>query len=292
MIQTIITHPGSAHKDEFLACAVLLSENKAPIIRREPTDEDLADPTIAVVDVGGEHSPERSNFDHHQLPHSKPPTCALSLVLQHLDLYEDAKEFCPWLEVAEWFDCRGPLETARLLEVDREVLPRLNSPLDIILFRRFANQDEHKPGEPIWEIMQMLGKDLVDYLRSYRERINFIEKHAVIWTLKSADTDFKALFMPRTEPLPEETSAGLAGHVLKLGLEEEVVALVYPDNRGEGYGLRRFQDRKKIDFKRLKHEEDVHFVHAHGFIAKTSSTDYDRLKQLVQSALIEESPSR
>ena len=43
MINSIVTHPGGAHKDEFLACAVLLSKDSLPIYRREPTEVDLAD---------------------------------------------------------------------------------------------------------------------------------------------------------------------------------------------------------------------------------------------------------
>lgn len=288
MIQSIITHPGSAHKDEFLACAVLLAENEVPVIRREPKNSDLKDPTIAVVDVGGENVPEQNNFDHHQLPRDHVPTCALSLVFKHLGLYKDAKEFCPWLEVTEWLDCRGPGMTSQSLGIDRDILSRLNSPVDIVLLRRFASQPEHRPGEPIWEVMRMLGKDLVGYIRNYRERTDFIEKHAEVWKLESSGENFKALFMPRTEPLPEEASAGLNNHVLKLGLENEVLALVYPDNRGKGYGLRRFKDAKQLDFRKLEYESDVHFAHAHGFIAKTSSTDCNRLKHLVEFAFIEE----
>jgi len=287
MIQSIITHPGSAHKDEFLACAVLLSEHKkVPVLRREPTDADIADPSIAVVDVGGEHAPKRNNFDHHQFPRSETPTCALSLVLQHLKLYQDAREFCSWLEIVEWFDCRGPGETAQSLGIDRDTLARLNSPIDITLLRRFAKQTIHQSGEPVWEIMQMIGSDLVDYIRNYRERTNFIEANAEVWELKSAGTPYKALFMPRTEPLPEDTSAGLHNHVIKIGLEEEVLALIYPDTRGEGYALRRFKDAEQLDFNNLKNENDVHFVHIHGFIAKTSSTNHERLKHLVQAAFL------
>lgn len=292
MIQSIITHPGSAHKDEFLACAVLLSEYRAPVIRREPTDKDLADPTIAVIDVGGEHVPERNNFDHHQLPRNHGVTCALSMVLQHLDLYKDAKEFCPWLEIVEWFDCLGPGGTAKNLGIDRDVLVRLNSPIDIILLRKFAGKTEHKPGEPIWEIMRMLGEDLVGYIRNYRRRINFVEKHAEVWTLEKAGKSFKALFMPRTDPLPDEASAGLFYHVQKLGLEKEILALIYPDNRGEGYGLRRFKDARQLDFRKLENESDVHFAHVHGFIAKTSSTDYTRLKHLVQYAFVDRASAK
>ena len=214
MIRSIITHPGSAHKDEFLACAVLLAEHRVPIIRREPTQRDLEDPSIAVIDVGGEHLQERNNFDHHQFPRDHTPTCALSLILKYLDLYEDTREFCPWLEITEWFDCRGPKGTAQSLGIDREILGKLNSPIDIIILRRFASQKKHMPGEPIWEVMQMIGKDLVDYIRSYRDRVNFIKEHSEVWTLESEGICFKALFMPRTEPLPEEASSGMNNHVM------------------------------------------------------------------------------
>ena len=280
MIQSIITHPGGAHKDDFLACAVLLTEAPVAILRRDPTEEELNDPSVAVVDVGHAHAPEKHNFDHHQLPRDHVPTCALSLILEHLGIYEATREFCGWLEVAEWFDCRGPADTAEWLGVDREIVGRLNSPLDITIIRRFASQTEHKPGEPIWEVMRMIGQDLVDYVSNLRERLAFVAEHAEVWEFEG----FKALYMPRTEPLSDEASAGMGAHVAKLGLENEVLALVYPDSRGEGYGLRRFQDTPAIEFTRLNSEADVHFTHARGFIAKTSSSEAGRLKELLQMA--------
>ena len=51
MIKAILTHPGGAHKDDFLACAVLLSKFPVPIFRRDPTAEELTDPG----DCGGGH---------------------------------------------------------------------------------------------------------------------------------------------------------------------------------------------------------------------------------------------
>lgn len=84
-----------------------------PIVRREPEAGDLADCSIAVLDVGGRHEPELGNFDHHQFPKDHPPMCSLSLVLQHIGLYEDALAFCDWLEPAEWLDTRGSKETSR-----------------------------------------------------------------------------------------------------------------------------------------------------------------------------------
>ena len=43
----------------------------------------------------------------------------------------------------------------------------------------------------------------------------------------------KVAFVPRTDPGIEDASGGLAWRVKELGLEEEVVAMVYPDSRGE-----------------------------------------------------------
>ena len=57
-IELIVTHPGGAHKDDFLACSLLAHLHGVPIERRDPTDEDLAKPSICVVDVGGVHDPE------------------------------------------------------------------------------------------------------------------------------------------------------------------------------------------------------------------------------------------
>ena len=50
-MKAILTHPGSAHKDDFLACCLLVARHGVPVWRRDPTDEDLADPRIVVVDV-------------------------------------------------------------------------------------------------------------------------------------------------------------------------------------------------------------------------------------------------
>lgn len=287
-LTTILTHPGSAHKDEFLACCVLLANSPCPILRREPTEADLADSAIAVVDVGHRHEPALNNFDHHQLPADAAPTCALSLVLQHLGLYADARAFCEWLEPAEWFDCRGPNETARRLNIGRQVVDQLLSPIDITLLRRFAAAKHHAPGEPLWEIMRLVGTDLLDYIRQLRARLTFIGQHAQLWTLDelapAGGLAPAVLFLPRTEPLPEDTSAGLDRYVTEQGLDDRVIALISPDRRSSGYGLSRHRDHPRLDFTRIKTEPDVHFTHQRGFVAKTSATDPQRLRQLLRLA--------
>lgn len=281
-IELILTHPGGAHKDDFLACCILAARHGAPIVRREPKQADLDNPKTAVVDVGGEHEPSRSNFDHHQFPRDHEPICALSLVLQDLGLYEDAKLFCDWLEPAEWFDSRGARGTAEFLGIERDIVTKLNSPIDVTFLRRFAMSRNIKPGETLYEAMSWVGSDLLDYIRSLRERLAYIGEHGEIWDLG----EFKAMFMPRTDPMPIEPSGGMGRYLDSIGKADSVAALIYPDRRGEGYGLSRYNDDLRLDFTRIGGEDDVHFAHKQGFVAKTTATNLDRLRELTSIAWI------
>jgi len=286
-IDLILTHPGGAHKDDFLACSLLVAKHGATLVRREPEPSDLDNPSVLVVDVGGEHDPEKGNFDHHQFPKDHDPICALSLVMQDLGIYEDAKLFCEWLEPAEWFDTRGANGTAKWLGVGRDVIGKLNSPMDVTLLRRFAKADRLEPGDQMYEMMRWVGEDLLDYLKTLRERLTFIDEHGEIWEFGEGEENaFKVLFMPRTEPLPDEPSMGLGRYLESVELSGEVAGLVYPDRRGSGYGLSRNNDNQGLDFTRIEEEEDVHFAHARGFVAKTTATEKERLMELLVLARV------
>ncbi|MBL9159420.1 MAG: MYG1 family protein [Verrucomicrobiales bacterium] len=283
-MKAILTHPGSAHKDDFLACCLLIARYALPVWRRDPEPADLDDPGILVVDVGGEHEPARGNFDHHQFPAEHEPVCSLSLVLQHLGLYEDARTFCEWLEPTEWFDSRGPFATADWLGIERSVVNRLNSPVDITLLRRFAQKRELEPGDPVWEVMRMVGEDLFMYLRTLRERLDYVAAHATVLEVVGEGSRVKVLYMPRTDPMPDDPSSGLGRYIEQTG--EKIDGLIYPDRRGAGFGLSRHDDSDRLDFTRIADEADVHFAHARGFVAKTSATDLARLTELVARALV------
>ena len=284
MIDKIITHPGGAHKDEFLACAILLAEHDVPVLRQDPTEEDLLNPATAVIDIGHRHEPDLYNFDHHQFARDAKPTCSLSLVLDHYEIYEDALSFCPWLEVAEWFDCRGPKDTSEWLGVDREIVGKLNSPIDLTILQAFAKSAQHLPGEPIWELMKMIGEELLQYIRNLRTRIEEVARVAEVWELHRSEDSFKVMFVPRNQNQIEEVSGAMGWHIKELGMEEEVVAMVYPDSRGEGYGMKRFNDCSEIDFSKIENDKKVRFAHARGFIAKVEPVEVDELKQLLFKA--------
>jgi len=286
-LESIVTHPGGAHKDEFLACCLLVAENPCAIERRDPSPADLENPTVAVVDVGEFHQPELSNFDHHQFPAERDPVCALSLVLQAMGLYEEGRRHCDWLEVAEWFDCLGPGETAHRLGVAREVVSQLNSPIDITLLRRFASAPMHRPGEPLWEVMRMIGEDLRQFLLQIRHHTATLQAHSELWDLSLPDREAKALFIPRQEESEGDFIHAVRTYLETEGLEDTVVALIYPDQRGSGYGLSRLNDQGALDFNRIADLPDVHFAHKRGFVAKTRSRERIRLRQLLEAAVRE-----
>lgn len=283
-VQTILTHPGGAHNDEFLACSVLLTLHAVPIVRREPTPEELADPGVCVVDVGLRHEPALNNFDHHQLPRDHPPTCSLSLVLDSLRLYDDARQFCEWLETTERFDSRGPNDTAKWLGVTTDTLARLNSPVNGTLLKRFALAARVEPGQPLWEIMRMIGEDIVGYVKSLRARLDLLARQTDLWTVELAGRPARILFLRRTDPLLEDPSFGLDRFIQSRGLGDEVVGIVSPDRRGSGYGLERYRDNPRLDFTRLAGQPGVHYTHARGFVAKTTVTDVSELKALLARA--------
>lgn len=283
-MKKIITHPGGAHKDDFLAVAVLIAHSSAPVFRAVPGAEDLADPEVALVDIGGVHDPAALNFDHHHFPREHAPTCALSLVLDHFGLYEDAKTFCDWLEPAEWFDSRGPNRTAEHLGVERRVISQLHSPIDVTLLRRFSAASELREGELLYEIMRMVGGDLLDFLRTAKGSLERMRSLAQSWEMTLSGRAVRAAFLPRGAGDFDEPSAALGRYVKSSGLASEVVALIYPDRRGPGYGISRFEDHKNLDFARVSGEADVHFAHTTGFMCKTSATEPDRLRALVAAA--------
>jgi len=284
MIRRILTHSGGAHKDDVLAVCVLAARHGAPVVRREPTPEELDDPSVAIVDVGGVHDPARSNFDHHHFSREHAPTCALSLVLDSLGLYDDALRFCDWLPTAEWFDSRGPTKTAEWLGVPRRAISQLNSPVDMTLLRRFSQVQELEPKEPLYLFMQMVGEDLLAHLRLARERLDFVAERVERWSIPCEGEHIEVLFLPRSEPEADEPSAMVAGYVRASNLEAEIAAIVYPDRRGSGYGISRFEDHPGLDFSRVEDQEDVHFAHKSGFMCKTSATGADRLKEIVTAA--------
>ena len=193
-------------------------------------------------------------------------------------------QFCDWLETAEWFDSRGPKKTGEWLGVPRRAISQLNSPIDTTLLRRFGQVTRLESTDPLYVYMKMVGEDLLEYLRVARERLDFIARHVERWTIAAGDDRIETLFLPRTEPAADEPSSMLGSYIRARKLGDVIAAIIYPDRRGEGFGIGRYEDHPRLDFSQVEGQPDVHFAHKSGFMCKTSASDPARLQELVTLA--------
>ena len=206
------------------------------------------------------------------------------------DRYEDALSFCAWLRPAEWLDTLGPNETAKLMGIPRQAFSDLNSPIDSTLLNRFANQTELAPDSTIYQVMCMVGEDIVNYVRSLRKRLDFLKQHCQWWTIENTKADGKpiqALFIQQHDVIAKDPSFGLHAFIAEEEKEDRIHALVYPDRRGNGYGLTRYEDCPRLNFSRIENHDDVRFAHKRGFVAKVEATDPVRLKELLSDAVVD-----
>ena len=267
----IITHPGSAHKDDFLTVSVLLATlGSAEVFRRESTSEDLDDLNTYVVDVGMEYSPERHNFDHHQ-DQSLP--CAFHLVMQHLGHHDAATLMFAWYPHMSMIDVTGPYKTAEHLGVDLSVLFATSSPIDGYILSSFASINVLTSQDPLYELMKSFGQDLVAMIDLKMKRLERLKSEAKIVQVKH----LKAI----TNEIDETPKLSMELFLRFLN-DERIVMSITPSNRGEGWELLRLGDHRFVDFRAIADSPDILFVHTNGFLAKTQTRQ--PLQEVIQLA--------
>lgn len=256
----IVTHPGSAHKDDFMSVCILLAKlGTATVYRREATAEDLADPNTYVVDVGMQLDPEMYNFDHHQ---DRGLPCAFHLVMQHFGYHDAAMLVFGWYEHMSMMDVRGPYKTARHLGVDPSVLFSASSPIDGYILSHFSRYEELTPQTFFYRFMKDFGEDMINMIELKMERLERLNEVAQIVPVG----DYKAIYSPiRDNP---KLSMELFLQQLK---DTNIVMSITPSNRGDGWELLRLEDYRFVDFRSVANDPNIRFVHVNGFIAKTNS---------------------
>jgi len=269
-MKTIVTHPGQAHRDEFMACCLLLASGIAKSIeRRDPTEEDLNDPDVIVLDQGGRHEPDKLNFDHHQLERDAAPTCSITLVLPYLGIdVEQARSIWSWLEFSELLDSKGPFATAEKLGSNPDALFAGVSPIETTVLRWFGDQGLLlKSLFGLWPLMEQIGREKLDYLSKVVERINLLRENATV-TEVSGLRFLDATCIDRAD----SPTLGLEIYAQELG---EIAGTVTQDDRGDGVSLFRREDHPRVDFSRLEGRGGVVFAHKGGFVAKLEAgVDY------------------
>ena len=254
----IVSHPGSAHKDDFLSVSVLLATLKqAEVFRREPTEEDLNDPDTYVVDVGLELTPERHNFDHHQ---DRSLPCAFHLVMKHLGHHDAAMLMFAWYPHMSMMDVSGPYRTAEHLGVDSSVLFASSSPIDGYIISTFASLESLNAQNPLYDLMKSLGENMIALIGRKMERLERLKSEAKVVQvkhLKAVASDIN-------------NSPKLAMELYLRFLDDEnIVMSITPSNRGEGWDLLRLDDNTIVDFRVIENNQEIRFVHGSGFLAKT-----------------------
>lgn len=270
-MKTIVTHPGSSHRDEFLAACLLIAAGKADRIeRRATTDGDLHDPSVLVLDQGGRHEPELMNFDHHQFDRDADAACSITLILPLLGIdVEQARSIWGWLEFSELLDSKGPFATAEKLGSNPDALFAGVSPVETTVLRWFEGlrtlSAEH--CEALWGLMCRIGREKLDYLGEVIGRLDYLRDNAQVIEvggLRFVD----ATCIDRTD----SPVLGLEMYAQELG---EIAGTVTQDDRGEGVSLFRREDHPRVDFSRLEGRGGVLFAHKGGFVAKLKAgVDY------------------
>ena len=283
-VKTIVTHPGHAHRDDFLSVCFVLAmcaeEGNSPSLkRRNPTEEDLNDPSVVVLDVGEQHQPELSNFDHHQFDRDSEPVCALTLILQNMTIYEEAKRGFRWLNVTEKFDSKGPHYVANQIGVEwNKISDATFSPIEEVILHRFSKFTGFNPKSSINILLTTIGEELLKTLEQFTSRWQQLSDSITTSLVYGNEIVFSLGILGDNDP-----SFALNAYVADN--HPDAVVTITHDDRGDGYCLFRLNDSPKIDFSRIENDERVLFAHKNGFVAKT----HDKLESTEILELLEKS---
>jgi len=259
-VHKIITHPGSAHKDDFMSVSILLATlGSAEIFRREATSEDLADPDTYVVDVGMEHDLEKHNFDHHQDP-TYP--CAFHLVMRYLGYHDTAMIVFGWYAQMSMMDVRGPYKTAEYLGVDSSILFASSSPIDGYILSCFSKVTSLTEQDAFYGLMKNFGEDFIEMIGLKMARLERLKKETQILPIKH----LKAL----VSHIADNPKLSMELYLRALN-DKAVVMSITPSIRGAGWEMLRLADNMVVDFRTVASNPEIRFVHVNGFIAKTRS---------------------
>ena len=273
-IERVVTHPGQAHRDEVFAVGLLFSflRKTLPIERRNPTAEELLDPTVAVVDIGGQHDPAINNFDHHQFPRGVV-SCALWLVAQAVGLHELLSEYTQWYQFTGHLDSLGPTGAAKYLKSEKFPFEAM-SPMEEDWLENFEKVPNAMASLPMHFMARQVEK-------AQKLKADF-EEHLEKCTLVSllGHQVLVGDFIPNPAAMSR-----VRRHHHKLG-GPTIVASITRDDRGDGWCLYRYDDAKSVDFGKLAGNPKVTFTHAGGFIAKTLNMPLTEALELASGAWV------
>ena len=278
MSSRIVTHGGGPHMDDLISvCIVLAMDNDIKCVERRMVEpEEIADPTVWVLDQGGVHDPESRNFDHHQFP-AGTRKCTLSLIADHFDLKNDLDEMV-WFRVLVLDDTLGPIKTAGELDCSATLLKGLlNGPVNEFVLARFEQAKKLDSDNELIKLLSAIGTRIVTNIRNMKERIQLIREKAEFAEVNG----LKVLFFMEDVPDPK---LSIAAYLKETGNNAGVI--IVANTRESGWSLSRVGDHPRVDFRRIKGANEVTFVHASGFVAKTRRIEKPAIVRLLETAIV------
>ncbi len=263
--QLLITHPGSAHFDDVTAVSLILATypgSKFKIERREPTEEELENPKVWVVDVGDRYQPETRNFDHHQ---ALDCPAGFVLVAKYLGLAETLSVM-PWWYFKDSVDRIGPTRSSQIFHAGDDLVNR--NPVEDWLTDRFASRPQTSLS-----LLRSFGAYIIESARRLETQINF-------W---KAARRFVVAGVPVAIGETRESFGLEEFRRLESNPPDIIISL---DRRSEGWRLYRYEGTP-VDFSLIANRPEIEFAHKSGFLAKTKERlPIDELIALVGKAII------
>ena len=278
----LITHPGSAHLDDFLSCCLVVNKsgNIKKIKRKEPDKAEIKDPAIWKLDVGERYDPEIKCFDHHQ--DGMNEECTLSLLLKNWGLWSIANEVHKWLNIVIINDTRGPKEVTKELRISFKALGALDSFTERTILDFFKKQNEIEKGSLLFSLMEMVGKNFFALIDEYNTVMAEVNEKIKFKTIKGVQSIFCYEGLNHSSTLLR---------IIKDKMVEKWPKLkggiaVYPNKRvKDTIALRRYDDDERVDFSRISHYEKVVYSHPKGFFISVKQMTEDQLERYIKGAI-------
>lgn len=282
----IVTHFGKAHRDEFLACCVVLFHefrrgHLAYIERRLVSSSDLNDSGVWVIDTGERYEPEALNFDHH---HIATDLCSLDMVMRHIlgdNTYQIYRAVSPWLKSTAIHDNDGAQNAAEKLGMHIRAYMATRSPIEKFILDRFSEVMVVQPDTYLTLMMRDIGRmiiasaeEFVDTLPSIMANTPppFDHKGIRVWDVRTINSEDSA------------TQAMLNQHASTKGVD---LMISSASRTTGGIGLyRQSWAEHKADLQLAKGHPAVKFVHKNGYYATThTEVDDATILQIIDLAI-------
>ncbi|MCP5004115.1 MAG: hypothetical protein GY941_09270 [Planctomycetes bacterium] len=278
MSSRIVTHGGSPHMDDLISvCIVLAMDEAIKYVERRPVKpEELADPTVWVLDQGGLHDPDLRNFDHHQFP-AGTCECTLSLIVGHFNIRKDLDSLV-WFQALVFDDAVGPIQASGKLGCSSTLLKGLmRGPVNEFILARFEQAEKLDSDNELVKLLSAIGTHIVTHIRNRKARIRLMRERAKIDEVNGLNV----LFFMEDVPDPK---LSIMEYLKQTGNYAGVV--VVKNTREIGWSLSRVGDHPRVDFRRIKEAKDVTFVHTNGFVAKTRQIGKPAIVRLLEKAIV------